>query len=193
MSESTPETPAAPAEVSSSEPPEAQPPATPEPAPQAPAADAPAPEPSTPAAPSEPAAPEPAPEADDDWSDPEKGREAKRKANQENKKLRAELAALTKQLETRVDPAEAAASIELVRAESARTVARIKYGHQYGLPEAVADRLQGDTAEEIEADAKALAVHFGGTGSLGRGGLDPTDTPVELNPQKLAEQIPRLH
>ncbi|MFE7106635.1 hypothetical protein ACFU98_35345 [Streptomyces sp. NPDC057575] len=188
MSESTPETPAAPAEASANEPPEALPPATAEPAPQASAADTPAAEPPAPATPAEPA-----PEADDDWSDPEKGREAKRKANQENKKLRAELAALTKQLETRVDPAEAAASIELVRAESERTVARIKYGHQYGLPEEVADRLQGDTAEEIEADAKALAVHFGGTGGLGRGGLDPTDPPVELNPQKLAEQIPRLH
>ncbi|MER7905382.1 hypothetical protein ABTX84_19130 [Streptomyces sp. NPDC095614] len=146
------------------------------------------------AAPAGPAATEPAPEADDDWADPEKGREAKRKANQEAKKLRAELAALTKQLESRVDPAEAAASIELVRAESERTVARIKYGHKYSLPEAVADRLQGDTAEEIEADAKALAVHFGGnSGGLGRGGLDPTDAPTELNPQKLAEQIPRLH
>ncbi|MET7956327.1 hypothetical protein ABZT07_20465 [Streptomyces sp. NPDC005317] len=194
MSESTLEAPAAPAEVPASEPPEAQPPATPEPAPQTPAAATPAAEPTAPATPAEPSATEPAPEADDDWSDPEKGREAKRKANQEAKKLRAEITALTKQLESRVDPTEAAASIELVRAESERTVARIKYGHQYGLPEAVSDRLQGETVEEIEADAKALAVHFGGnSGGLGRGGLDPTDAPTELNPQKLAEQIPRLH
>lgn len=163
----------------------------PEPAP-APAEPAPVPTPAPPAPAPEPVA-DPAPEADDDWSDPEKGREAKRKANQEAKKLKAEIAALTKQLESRVDPAEAAASIELVRAESARTVARIKFGHQYGLPDDIADRLQGDTAEEIEADAKKLAAHFGTSAGLGRGGLDPTDEPEEVDPRKLAAKIPRLH
>lgn len=189
MSEATPE--AAPAAVPADDPTPAPAAPAPEPAP-APADPAPAPVPAPPAPAPEPAA-DPAPEADDDWSDPEKGREAKRKANQEAKKLKAEIAALTQQLESRVDPAEAAASIELVRAESARTVARIKYGHQYGLPDDIADRLQGDTAEEIEADAKKLAAHFGTSAALGRGGLDPTDEPEQVDPQKLAAQIPRFH
>jgi hypothetical protein len=138
--------------------------------------------------------PEPAPEADDEWLDPEKGREAKRKANQEAKKLRSEIAELRTQLESRVDPQEAKAAIALVEANSARTVARLKYGHQYGLPDEVTDLLQGETPEEIEAHAKKLAPHFGGTSAgLGRGGLDPTDEPVEIDPKKLAAQIPRFH
>ncbi|WP_411140254.1 hypothetical protein [Streptomyces sp. x-80] len=158
-------------------------------------ADTPAPAEPTEAAAPEPApAPaEPAPEADDDWSDPERGREAKRKANQEARKLRAEVDALKKQLELRVDPEESKAAIALVEAESARQVARIRYGHQYGLPEEFIDRLRGDTTEDIEADAKALSVHFAPSAGLGRGGLDPTDTPAETDPRKLAAGIPRFH
>ncbi|WP_405944749.1 hypothetical protein [Streptomyces sp. NBC_00932] len=137
--------------------------------------------------------PEPAPEADDEWSDPEKGKEAKRKANQEARRLKAENEQLRQQLESRVDPEESKAAIALVEAERDKTVARIRFGHQYGLPDTVADRLQGETAVEIEADAKALAVHFGGSAGLGRGGLDPTDRPEPVDPKKLAAQIPRLH
>ncbi len=169
----------------------AEPAATPSPDPATAA------EPPTPAAtapePTPAAEPEPAPEADDDWSDPERGREAKRKANQEAKKLRAEIDNLKAQLQQRVDPEESKAAIALVEAESARTVARLRYGHQYGLPEDVTDLLKGETPEEIEAHAKKLAAHFAPTPGLGRGGLDPTDEPEKADPRKLAAGIPRFH
>lgn len=182
-----PAEPAAPADEPTPAPQAPTPDPAPTPAPPVPAPPAPAPEP-VPAP-----GPEPAPEADDDWSDPEKGKEAKRKANQEARRLKSENEQLRQQLESRVDPEESKAAIALVEAERDRTVARIRFGHQYGLPDTVADRLRGDTAEEIEADAKALAVHFGTSAGLGRGGLDPTDVPERADPQKLAAQIPRLH
>lgn len=186
MSEETPQT-AVPASAPGDGPAPAEPAAAPNPSP-APARHAP------PAPPAPPAEPAPAaPEADEDWSDPAAGKEAKRKANQEARKLRSEIDALKKQLELRVDPEESRAAIALVEAESARQVARIRYGHQYGLPEAVVERLRGDTAEEIETDAKALAVHFVPSAGLGRGGLDPTDTPEKADPRKLAAGIPRFH
>lgn len=181
-----PAEPAAPVDEPTPAPEAPTPDPAPTPVPPVPAPPAPAPEP-VPAP-----APEPAPEADD-WSDPEKGREAKRKANQEAKKLQAQITELTKQLESRVDPEEAKAAIALVEANSARQVARIKFGHKYGLPDDITDRLQGETAEEIEADAKKLATHFGTSAGLGRGGLDPTDEPEEVDPRKLAAKIPRLH
>ena len=188
MSEATPEAatvPSTPADDATSAP--AAPASEPAPAPADPPTPAPVPAPPAP----EPAAP--ALEADDDWSDPEKGREAKRKANQEAKKLRSEITALQEQLKSRVDPEESKAAIALVEAERDRTVARIKFGHQYGLPDDIADRLQGETAEEVEADAKKLAAHFGTSAGLGRGGLDPTDEPEQVDPQKLAAKIPRFH
>ena len=164
--------------------------------PSAPSAPAPPPTP-TQALPPEPVqapAAQSAQEADeDDWSNPERGREAKRKANQEAKKLKSEIEALRQQLEQRVDPEESKAAIALVEAESARQVARLKCGHQYGLPDDVTELLHGDTAEEIEAHAMKLAAHFGATAGLGRGGLDPTDEPTETDPKKLAAQIPRFH
>lgn len=196
MSDETPDTAAAPAAAPAPASSDGAAPAEPSAAPSPDPAPAPAEPSAAPAAAAEPtpaAESEPAQEADDDWSDPERGREAKRKANQEAKKLRAEIDNLRAQLQQRVDPEESKAAIALVEAESARNVARIRYGHQYGLPEAVADRLQGETPEEIEADAKALAVHFGVTAGLGRGGLDPTDTPEETDPRKLAANIPRFH
>lgn len=183
-----PESAADPAPADDATPPE--PSAAPPPDP----ASAPAEPPTPPAAAPEPTlATEPAPEADDDWSDPNRGREAKRKANQEAKRLRSEIDTLKAQLALRVDPEESKAAIALVEAESARTVARIRYGHQYNLPDGIAERLKGETPEEIEADAKALAVHFAPSPGLGRGGLDPTDEPEKADPRKLAANIPRFH
>ncbi|MFM9595752.1 hypothetical protein ACKI1J_24170 [Streptomyces scabiei] len=183
--------------------PEPTPPAPPAPAdPPAPApapapapvpAPAPAPAPEPAPAPSDPA---PAPEADDDidWSDPAKGKEAKRKANQEARRLKAENETLRQQLNARVDPAESAAAIALVESASALEVARVKAGYKYGIPEEHLGRLRGETAEEIEADAKILGSAFGtGGAGLGRGGLDPTEAPAETDPKKLAAQIPRFH
>lgn len=167
-------------------PPPAEPTPAPTPAPAPPAAPAPAPAP-------EPA-PAPAPEADDEPFDRDRAMEKIRKTNSENKSLRRQLDDLKAQLESRVDPDEAKAAIALVEANAAREVARVKVGHRYGLPEQLIELLKGDTPEEIEAHAKQLAPLIGGGGAaLGRGGLDPTEGPVETDPKKLAAKIPRLH
>lgn len=164
----------------------------PVPAPAPPPAPAPAPEP----APAPAVDPAPAPEADDDvdWSDPAKGREAKRKANQEIRRVKTENDALRTQLQGLVSSEESQAAIALVEQQSALEVARVRAAYRYGVPEEHINRLQGATAEEIEADAKALGAAFGGgSPGLGRGGLDPTAGAAETDPKKLAAQIPRLH
>jgi hypothetical protein len=81
-----------------------------------------------------------------------------------------------------------------------------------GLSAAQAKRLSGGTREELEADADDLLATFkpadtGGESDKGArtttrpasrpreslsGGTDPSgDTPVETNPAKLAESVPR--
>jgi hypothetical protein len=54
-------------------------------------------------------------------------------------------------------------------------------GATYGLPDALSDRLVGETAEELDADARSLAS-LGHTPESLSGGLDPdgdTFDPVE--------------
>jgi hypothetical protein len=72
-----------------------------------------------------------------------------------------------------------------------------------GLTAAQAKRLVGSTIEELEADAdeilEAFPVKAGATPPPGRkpatdlkGGSDPEEGPIETNPAKLAESVPRL-
>jgi hypothetical protein len=91
---------------------------------------------------------------------------------------------------------------------------RAEIAQAKGLNPAQAKRLQGTTKEELEADAADLLESFpagkdgkdetgsgGGSGAGGgsrkpherlTGGGDPTDNePVETNPAKLAESVPR--
>src|SRR5690606_31813876 len=134
-------------------------------------------------APASEKAAEPAPEASEEPFDLERAKEKIRKTNSENRGLRKQIEELTKQLQARVDPEEAKAAIALVEAERDRTIARLRFGYQYGLPEELIDRLQGETPEEIEADAKKLAALLpSANAALGRGGLDPTDEPQEIDP-----------
>jgi hypothetical protein len=64
-----------------------------------------------------------------------------------------------------------------VRAEKAeRDLLAFKFATRYGLPEELADRLQGVDEASFEEDAQKLASLLGGgTGGLGKGGLDPNE------------------
>ena len=63
--------------------------------------------------------------------------------------------------------ADRIAQLEAELAKSAGKAARIEAALEAGLPFRMANRLQGDTAEELLADAKALAEELGGTGGKG--------------------------
>lgn len=62
----------------------------------------------------------------------------------------------------------------------------------HGLPKELAARLMGNTKEELEADAKALAK-FAATSPPSdlRGGLDPSDEDEAFDPVKAARQARR--
>lgn len=98
-------------------------------------------------------------------------------------------AARTKELAAesfRAEAEDAALRVEMLQRDLlCRDVAA-----RYGLPPELAARLQGATDAEIDADAKKLSALVGGNSSgLGRGGLDPSSEPLEMDPRKLAEQI----
>ncbi|MFE2104314.1 hypothetical protein ACFXAF_00310 [Kitasatospora sp. NPDC059463] len=83
----------------------------------------------------------------------------------------------------------AAKNAELEHAVLAGSVAR-----RFDLPEALAARLHGTTAEELEADAKALQALLAppAPSSLG-GGLDPSDQDDgEMDPRRLARRSRRF-
>ncbi|WP_025272029.1 hypothetical protein [Haloglycomyces albus] len=90
----------------------------------------------------------------------------------------------TSTLQTEVEQLRA----ELRQVRTERT--RDELAHRFGLPSVVADRLQGDTAEAMEADAKRIAeaLQPRPTG-LGRGGMDPTDSPLPDDPDQLADLL----
>lgn len=91
---------------------------------------------------------------------------------------------------------EAAASPEDVKAAK-ETAARLetelhreRLARQYGLPDALAARIAGDTPEAREEDAKTLASLIP-TSPIGRGGLDPAKSAAPASPSDLAARIPR--
>jgi hypothetical protein len=73
------------------------------------------------------------------------------------------------------EQAERTAALRKRVAELETDLHRERLGHAYNLPDAVAARITGTTAEERETDAKRLAdVFHTRTLPVGRGGLDPT-------------------
>ena len=72
---------------------------------------------------------------------------------------------------------------------------RAEIGEQYNLPAELVDRLGGDTAEEMEADARTLARYLPAPGGEDRplfGGLDPYGPPsISSDPRALARLAPR--
>lgn len=116
-------------------------------------------------------------------------------------------------LEARIKAAEdKAAAAEKKAIESDERALRAEIASAKGLTAAQAKRLTGSTREELEADADDLLESFpaskddegdgrrrtsGGSGPASRpredlrGGGNPTEEPVETNPAKLAETVPR--
>ena len=87
--------------------------------------------------------------------------------------------------------------------ETALSRDRLQVAIDKGLSTAQAKRLVGSTLEELEADAAEILEAFPAKGGATpppstrpvpslSGGTDPTDEPVETNPAKLAEAVPRI-
>ncbi|MPZ13766.1 MAG: hypothetical protein GEU73_04980 [Chloroflexi bacterium] len=97
--------------------------------------------------------------------------------------------------------AEKTKSLEDKATKAETDLLRLRVALRKGLTETQAKRLIGSTEEELEADADELLESFkpssdGGKGGPNRrerlkGGGDPTEEPVELDPKKLAGQISR--
>src|SRR6185436_2912220 len=114
-----------------------------------------------------PAAQPPAPESKADWKDAEieKARREAAKRRVENKELRAELDVIKPQLAS-IEPlkeqvsklADLLEKAETARKQTELNTVRTNVAAKYGLPPELAKRIQGDTPEAMEEDAKALAA-----------------------------------
>lgn len=90
----------------------------------------------------------------------------------------------------------AAAEAELADLRAAQTRAKVAADH--GLPAVLADRLRGDTAENLAVDAKALAELLKGTApnlrtrptpTVPTGGAVDNGTTGDIDPMKLAATV----
>lgn len=151
--------------------------------------------------------PEPKPDPDGLGEAGKKALEKERRARREAEKAARDFEARLKELEDR-DKSDAdklreerdAAIKEAADAKLERM--RLEVAAEKGLTPAQARRLVGTSQEELEADADELLETFGTattdrgkppakpTESL-RGGVDPTEEPVETDPAKLADSVPR--
>lgn len=128
----------------------------------------------------------------DDGFDAARALEKIRKLNSENKNLRD---AKKKAEEEAAAGGEKDTRIKALEAENLR----IRIGARNGLPDELIDRLKGDTEEEILKDAEKLLGLVTGKKpptqrpkEALRGGADPSAAePDEMDPRKLAAQIPR--
>jgi hypothetical protein len=136
-------------------------------------------------------------------------RKARREAERQMRDLQGQLKALTDKDKSEVEKLrDEVAQLARERDEHASKVMRAEVAMAKGLSAAQAKRLVGATKEELEADAdeilEAFPVPPSGAGAAPakptpgqrptadlRGGGDPTTEPVELDPRKLAERIPR--
>lgn len=125
-------------------------------------------------------------------------------ARKELAKTRAEAASYRTRLrsaETRLSeaqsPEEVEAAIAEVKAKNAeleRSVLVASVARRFDVPDELASRLRGESAEELEADAKALRALLAPPApeSLG-GGLNPADEDDgEMDPRKLARRSRRF-
>lgn len=104
------------------------------------------------------------------------------KARRESAGYRTKLRDLEKRFEGAKTPDEVEAlkaELATERAEAERALLVENAALKFDLPNGFAERLRGTTREELEADAKALSEMLGASngGAVGRGGLDPTQTP----------------
>ncbi|MFJ1704494.1 MULTISPECIES: DUF4355 domain-containing protein [unclassified Kitasatospora] len=97
------------------------------------------------------------------------------------------------------DAADRAAAAEAELADLRAAQTRAKVATEHGLPAALADRLKGATAEELAADAKALADLLKGaatpnlrtrpTPTVPTGGAVDNGTTGDIDPMKLAATV----
>lgn len=135
------------------------------------------------------------------WKALARKHEASAKANADAAKRLAELEdqgkSDTEKLSGRIAEAEKRAADAEARAM------RLEVAATKGLTPTQAKRLVGASREDLEADADEILEAFPtATGATPppsdrpvsdlRGGTDPTSDPVEMNPAKLAESVPRL-
>lgn len=149
------------------------------------------------------------PEPDDDLGDSGKRalaaeRRAKREAEQKAKDLEARLKELEDKDKSEGEKLAAKlAAAEKDAADAKAAVLRYEVAGEKGLTPAQARRLVGTTKEELLADAddflEALKPAGGGSGGPApskpkedlKGGGDPDEAPVVVDPSKLAESVPR--
>lgn len=71
-------------------------------------------------------------------------------------------------------------------------LSKARLAAKYNLPEALANRIAGDTDEAREEDAKSLAAFAAPREEIGKGGLNPNEkNSGKLDPKSLAAQISR--
>jgi hypothetical protein len=159
----------------------------------------------------------PSPDPEDNPTDPpsddlgdagkkalEAERKARRDADQRAKELEAQLKEITDKDKSEVEKLrEENAELTKKLADADTRSERLEVAMTKGLTAAQAKRLVGTTKEELEADADEILEAFpakdGATPpppsrrpSELRGGSDPTDGPDEVDPAKLAADVPRF-
>ena len=111
-------------------------------------------------------------------------------ARDEAAKYRVNARELRTQLENAKSPEDyAAVAGKVEKLETELHTARL--AAQYNLPAALASRIQGDTEEARDADAKALSALVSQPETLGSGGLTPGSKPEKADPRTLAARVPR--
>jgi hypothetical protein len=135
----------------------------------------------------------------------EEERRARRAAEKEKKDLEAKLKELEDKDKSEVEKlADKSKTAEGRAATAEAEVLRLKVALRKGLTETQAKRLVGSNEEELEKDAEELLESFKPADGDDRrtpppgkpkedlkGGGDPTDTPTEMDPEKLAGVVPR--
>lgn len=125
---------------------------------------------------------------DDNW-DPERARRRIERVNRENKKLR-------KRVNEAPKPEDVAAKDERLKELEPENL-RLRVGYELGLPIHLADRLQGDTREEMIEDAEKLLELVAPAKrpatrtptETPRGGSDPAQEPEETDLGKIGARM----
>lgn len=139
---------------------------------------------------------EPQEGADEQVEEPEGDTFDSAKALDKIRKLNSEAAGLRKRAKEAEEKAAGAdESVKKVPALEAE-VLRLRVGIKHGLPDAIVDRLKGETEEELLADAQSLLEVLSParppsdrpTPNL-RGGTDPTQVPEETDLDKLGARM----
>jgi hypothetical protein len=152
--------------------------------------------------PKEPANPEKEPQEpekkdDDESTLPDWAQKELSRARNEAGKYRTERNDLREKLKDAKTPEDIeAATKEYVSKveELERELARERVAREFSLPNELAERLRGDTEDELKADAKALqkfARPARGGSDDPKGGLDPSNEPDNFDPKAEAARLRR--